>query len=185
MKTTGIMLLLLLSSVCSAHPFQQPRPPGGELPWKITVTPPGEPGEALVVSGTVYDSDGVTPLAGIPVYVYHTDAKGFYTPTNATDSKNSRLRGWMRTNGEGKYEFRTIKPGPYPSGGPPAHIHYVVSAPKYREKIFEIVFEGDPRIDDRIRAQADKEESIFSIRTLERDAQGTLRCVQDIKLRRE
>jgi protocatechuate 3,4-dioxygenase, beta subunit len=185
MKNISMLLVLLLSHLCSATPLQQPRPPGAGLPWKITVTRPDEPGEPLVVSGTVLDSDGVTPLSGIPVYVYHTDAKGYYTHANANDSKNSRLRGWMRTNREGKYEFRTIKPGPYPSGGPPAHIHYEVSAPGYRERIFEIVFQGDPRIDDRIRAMAEREDSAFSIRVLERDGQGILRCVQDIKLRRE
>ena len=185
MKTISVLLALLLSSVCSAAPLQQPKAPAGDLPWKITVTPDGEPGEPLVVSGTVFDSDGVTPLAGIPVYVYQTDARGFYTPADAMDSKNSRLRGWMKTSREGKYEFRTIKPGPYPSGGPPAHIHYVVSAPGFRERVFEIVFQGDPRINDQIRAMAAREESAFSIRALERDGQGVLRCVQDIKLRRE
>lgn len=185
MKNIVLLLVLLVSHICSATPLQQPRLPAGELPWKITVAPRGEPGEPLIVSGTVFDSDGARPLAGIPLYVYQTDARGYYTREDANDSKNSRLRGWMRTNREGKYEFRTIKPGPYPSGGPPAHIHYVVSAPGYRERVFEIVFQGDPRINDQIRAMAEREESAYSIRTLERDGQGVLRCVQDIKLRRE
>ena len=185
MKTITILLVLLFSQLCSAQPLQSPQPPSGELPWQITVTPPGEPGEPLIVSGTVFDSDGVTPLAGIPIYVYQTDVKGFYTPENATDSRNSRLRGWMKTSRDGKYEFRTVKPGPYPSGGPPAHIHYVISAPGYRERVFEIVFQGDPRINDEIRAMARSEESAFSIRDLKKDGQGILRCVQDIKLRRD
>jgi protocatechuate 3,4-dioxygenase beta subunit len=90
----------------------------------------------------------------------------------------------MRTNAAGKYEFRTIRPGPYPAGGVPAHIHFVVSADGFQDRVFEIVFEGDPQVSDQIRAQAQREYSMFSIRPLERDNKGALRCAQDIKLRR-
>ena len=60
-----------------------------------------------------------------------------------------------------------------------------MSAAGYREKIFEIVFEGDPLIDDRIRNDAKRDESAFSIRRLDREGDGTLRCSQDIKLKQQ
>ena len=150
---------------------------------KITITNRDEPGERLVVSGKVFGSDGVTPIAGASVYVYHTDVKGYYSP-GTNDNHNPRLRGYMRTDSKGSYEFSTIKPGPYPNNRIPAHIHYVVNAPGFTERIFEIVFEGDPNLDDRIRAESAKEWSGFSLRRLEKDGQGVLRCTQDIKLRR-
>jgi len=172
-----ILMLLLLS-----FSFQAPQVADKSAPPKTTITAKEEPGERLIVSGRVFGKDGRTPLAGASVYVYHTDAKGLYTP-GTNDSKNPRLRGYMRTDGQGRYEFTTIKPAPYPGNTIPAHIHYVVTAPEYKERIFEIVFEGDPLINDRIRADAARDESGFSIRPLERDNQGVLRCTQDVRLR--
>ena len=66
------------------------------------------------MAGRVFKTDGVTPLAAASVYVYHTDEKGYYTP-NGNDNRNPRLRGYMRTDAQGHYEFNTIKPGPYPN----------------------------------------------------------------------
>ncbi|MGH9900569.1 MAG: hypothetical protein ACRD68_01880 [Pyrinomonadaceae bacterium] len=182
MKTAALMLLVALSSVCSGQASRLSAE--GSSSWKAVLVSDAEPGEALIVSGKVYAADGDRPLAKASVYVYQTDARGYYGAGESNDSRNPRLRATMRTDAEGRYEFRTIKPGPYPGGGVPAHIHYVVSAPGHREKVFEIVFEGDPYVDERVRADARREESVFSIRTLEGDARGVLRCAQDVKLRR-
>jgi hypothetical protein len=73
----------------------------------------------------------------------------------------------------------------YPNGQVPAHIHYVVNATKHRERNFEIVFEGDPFVNDRIRQDAQRDESVCSIRSPSKDAQGVWRCTQDIRLRPE
>jgi protocatechuate 3,4-dioxygenase beta subunit len=182
MKAISVLILLLASSLCSGPAPQQA---ASEAPWKITIAPEGEPGEPLIVSGTVYAEDVATPLAGVSVYVYHTDARGHYSLKDARDSENPRLRGLMRTDAQGRYEYRTVKPGSYPGTRNPAHIHYVVSATGYREKQFEIIFEGDPFITDRIRSEAERGESGYSLRRHERDDKGVLRCVQDIKLRRD
>lgn len=152
-------------------------------PSRIAIAAKEEPGERLVVAGRVFGPDGVTPLTAASVYVYHTDVKGYYTP-GTNDNRNPRLRGYMRTDAEGRYEFSTIKPGSYPNNRIPAHIHYVVTAPGYNERNFEIVFEGDPFLDDRVRREAANEWSGFSLRRLEKDKQGVWRCSQDIKLRR-
>ncbi len=179
MKLAVVLSIMLLSSVCSG---QAPRIADKNAPSKIMIASKEEPGQRLRVTGTVFDEEG-KPIEGVSIYVYHTDAKGLYTPTD-NDNRNPRLRGYMRTDREGRYEFRTIKPGSYPNTRNPAHIHYVVTAPGYRERVFEIVFEGDPFINDRIRDDAKREDSAFSIRQLERGSDGAL-CVQDIKLRRE
>lgn len=173
-----ICILFLLSLV---FVFQAPQVADKNAPPKVTIPPKDEPGERLIVSGKVFGKDGRTPLAGASIYVYHTDAKGLYTP-GTNDNKNPRLRGYLRTDEQGRYEFATIKPASYPNSTIPAHIHYVVTAPGYKERVFEIVFEGDRFITDRIRADAAQEGSGFSIRPLERDKQGSWRCTQDIKL---
>lgn len=145
--------------------------------WKTVLTSKDEPGEPLVVMGTVYLPDGKTPAAGITVYVYHTDAEGYYRK-GANSSSNPRIKGTMITNGEGKYEFRTIKPGAYPDGGVPAHIHYVLSGKGYAEQRDEVMFAGDPYLTTR-----NKESN--QVRPLTRDKDGVWHCVYDLKLKRE
>lgn len=180
MKSVGMLFVLLLTSICSA---QAPKVADMNAPWKITIAPKDEPGERLVVTGTVTDTEG-KPVKGASLYIYHTDIRGHYSG-ETSDSNNPRLRGYIRTNSEGRYEYETIKPGPYPSARVPAHIHYVVTASGYKEKIFEIIFEGDPFINERTRRDAKREDSVFSLKQLEKDSGGKLRCTQDIRLRRE
>jgi protocatechuate 3,4-dioxygenase beta subunit len=179
MKLIGLLMISLLSlTVCA----QAPQVAEKNAPSKITIAAKEEPGERLIVTGQVFGPDGKTPLAGASVYVYHTDATGVYTPGSNNDNRNSRLRGYMRTDSQGRYEYSTIKPASYPNTRIVAHIHYVVGADGYKERVFEIVFEGDPYIDDRIRADAAQEQSAFSIRQLTRDQQGVWRCAQDVKM---
>ncbi len=182
MKTTIILLFLLAASFCFAQNSEQT---AANPPWQMTISPQNEPGDALQVSGTVYGPDGKTPIAGATVYVYHTDIRGYYSHDSRSGSSNPRIKGTMRTNAEGQYAYRSIRPGPYPGSRVPAHIHYLVSAPGYRQKVFEIVFDDDPFVTADIRARAKRENSIYSIKKLERDSQGIWRCVQDVQLQRE
>lgn len=171
----GMALLVTMTQGADGPPVAAP-----DAPSVARLTEQGEPGDRLVVSGRVYHPDG-RPAASVSLYVYQTDKDGIYSrPVN--DSRTPRLKAFLRTDSEGRYEFHTIKPGSYPDTRNPAHIHYHVNAAGYREKIFEIVFEDDPLVDQRIRASAAREGSPFSIRPLSRDAQGGWRGTQDIKL---
>ena len=53
-----------------------------------------------------------------------------------------------------------------------------------QERIFEIVFEGDPRLNQDIRTRAAQADSAFSLRPLTRAAQGGWRCTQDVRLKK-
>jgi protocatechuate 3,4-dioxygenase beta subunit len=140
----GLWLGALVLSLATAQ-----RPPAQVS--SIVIPPAGEPGVALSVEGRVLLASGA-PATGVEVYVYHTDARGYYSP-DGRDERNPRLRGWLRTTSDGRYQLRTIRPGPYPNSGPPAHIHYEVSAASGVQR-FELVFEGDARLTDDIRRQA-------------------------------
>ena len=122
---------------------------GGEGP---SLLPPGEPGTPLVVEGRILGPSG--PVSKAALYVYQTDARGYYSGPVDDDNRNPRLKARISTDDAGRFRFRTIMPGQYPRSGPPAHIHLEVTPPGRRMEPFELVFEGDSRLTDGIRADA-------------------------------
>jgi protocatechuate 3,4-dioxygenase beta subunit len=128
------------------------------------VTPQGEPGTPLRVSGLVAGPGGA-PISGASLYVYQTDREGYYGVKPASDSRNPRLKLFLRSDARGAWSFDTIKPGSYPDSRAPAHIHFEVSAPGHAPKIFEIVFEGDPFVTPEMRGNP-----AFSVRPIEAGA---------------
>jgi protocatechuate 3,4-dioxygenase beta subunit len=107
-----------------------------------------ESGPKLVVSGTVYKSDGKTPAPGVVLYVYQTDQTGRYRVTDAETGwgrRHGSIRGWMKTNTRGQYKFYTIRPASYSKTGPPAHIHTIVKETDKNEYyIDDFHFDDDP-----------------------------------------
>jgi protocatechuate 3,4-dioxygenase beta subunit len=154
-----------------------------DAPARIVVAPSNEPGTALLISGIVYAADGRTPLPNASVYVYQTDARGYYAPDNPRASDAPRLRGYMRTDANGRYTFRTIRPGSYPGTNNPGHIHYHVNAPGHAERVFEIVFDDDAQIPARWRQEATKPDAFVAIVSLTREQDGVMRGTQNVVMR--
>jgi protocatechuate 3,4-dioxygenase beta subunit len=140
--------------------------------------PPGESGEPLIVDGRVLSASG-KPAADMTVYLYHTDVQGYYSAGGKDErnpgARNSRLRGNLKTDAAGRYQYRTIKPGQYPNSGPPAHIHYEITPGQTPMQGFELIFEGDSRLTPEIRQRAAKHD-FFILCAPAKDAQGNLRC---------
>jgi protocatechuate 3,4-dioxygenase beta subunit len=153
-----------------------------DAPSSAGVAAPAEPGERLEVTGTVYAADGRTPVAGASVYVYQTDARGYYRPDDAMGNRDPRLFALLRTDARGRYSFRTVRPGSYPATRVPQHIHYEVAAPGHGTRIFEIVFEDDPYVGERVRAEAARPGSFYSLRPVRLGAGGIGRVEQDVVL---
>lgn len=152
-----------------------------EASFSATLVEPSEPGESLIVTGTVYTRDGESPAAGITLYAYHTDAEGLYSETN--DNTQPRLAATVLTDALGRYELRTIKPAPYPGGGVPAHIHYRLSGPETSEQRFDLHFAGDPYLSQGMQERSEKLGQFGSIRPLESDGNGGWRVAYDLRLR--
>ncbi len=111
-----------------------------------------ETGPKIIISGVVYNKDGVTPAAGVVIYVYHTDQNGYYSKKGGETGMHGYIRGWMRTNEKGEYMSYTLKPAPYPSGGAPGHIHAIIKEPGINEYyIDDYVFEGEKYVDENYR----------------------------------
>lgn len=132
----------------------------------------------LVIHGTVTGFDG-KPVAAAVVECWHANSRGFYShfdPTGAQSDFN--LRGAVRTNADGKYEFHTLMPVGYgcpPQGATqqlldglgrhgnrPAHVHFFVSGEHCRKLTTQFNIEGDPLIWDDF-AYATREELIPSV----------------------
>jgi protocatechuate 3,4-dioxygenase beta subunit len=156
----------------------------GPLSWKTTIAAASEAGEPLVVSGTIYLPDGKTPANGIILSVYQTDATGVYsTKSNNGAHRDTRIHGAMKTNADGRYEFRTIKPGSYPQSTNPAHIHAYISGPDYPEYwIDEYLFDEDKFVKEEQRTRAANLGSFSPILKLTRGTDGILLATRDIKL---
>lgn len=150
-------------------------------PWEISLTQAGEPGEAMVVSGRVYGADGRTPRAGVRVFAYHTDNRGFYAPDG--NVMPPRLHGTMWTNAAGRYQFRSIRPAPYPGRAIPAHVHiFLFLLNGRRVNPDELQFEGDPFLKPEDISRNAGKETFSMIRPLVRANDGVLHCVRDFRL---
>ena len=146
-----------------------------DLDWHARIAPVDEPGEPLRLAGTVRDAAG-HPVPGVIVYAYHTDAHGIY-PHAAT--RHGRLRGWARTNAEGRYRFDTIRPGSYPDRRTPEHIHMHVIEPGCCTYYIDSVhFTDDPRF----HGESGPARGGSGVVTPHEDAQGHWLASRDIIL---
>ncbi len=130
------------------------------LSWQTVIADSAEPGELLEITGRIFKKDGKTPAKDVILYLYHTNARGYYEPSeNQTGwaRRHGHLRGWIKTDEKGRYAFRTIRPAPYPNGSDPAHIHCIIKEPDKNEYwIDDYFFEDDPLITGGIRSRLQK-----------------------------
>lgn len=144
-----------------------------------------EPGERMLLTGQVRTAADGRPAAGVVVYAHHTNARGLYAD-GASDSewsrRHGRLRGWVRTDADGRYAFDTIKPAPYPGFTDPAHVHLFIGEPGRRPYyIDDVVFDGEFGVTPAYRARQPLRGGDGVVR-LSRDADGRWLAVRDIRL---
>ncbi len=124
-------------------------------------------GDIIYVSGRVLD-EACQPIEGAPVDVWQANTWGRYD--HEQDAGNPRaldpnFQSWAElvTDAEGRYSFKTIKPGSYPVDDQgwirPPHIHFKVSRRGYQELITQMYFAGEPLNEpDQIRKALAPEE---------------------------
>ncbi|WP_020568584.1 dioxygenase family protein [Neolewinella persica] len=137
-------------------------------------TSPGwnQPGQKLLITGTMYQNDGKTPAAGVVLYYYHTNVAGRYQASpslNPQVSRHGYIRGWVKSDEQGKYAIYTVRPGAYPGTDEPAHIHPSIYEPGLEQPYYldEFVFDDDPLLTSAKRR-----------RMLNRGGSGVLRTVR-------
>lgn len=157
------------------------------LPAFARISNDSEPGEAFDMTGVVYRADGATPAANVVIYAYHTNHAGLYANgTHETEwsLRHGRLRGWVKTDAQGRYGFRSIRPAPYPDRSLPAHVHLTVLEPGRRPYwIDDIVFDADPLVNAAYRAERENRGGNGIVR-LARAGDGAWLARRDITLER-
>jgi protocatechuate 3,4-dioxygenase beta subunit len=112
-------------------------------------------GERIVVHGAVMDEDG-RPVPDTLIEIWQANAGGRYRHVRdqyiAALDPNFGGCGRCVSDAEGKYSFRTIKPGPYPfrndgSDWRPSHIHLSIFGHAFAQRLVtQLYFQGDPLI---------------------------------------
>jgi protocatechuate 3,4-dioxygenase beta subunit len=156
-------------------------PAAADLGPVLALVPPGEPGERLVVTGRLLALDGTTPLAERRIGVYQTDTHGNYGQ-DPREPRLARLNGWLSTDSRGRYEIRTIRPGAYPQGGTPEHIHFVIETLSGFDGSAELRFEDDPRVSSTEVTASRREGRFGTVRPVTRDRDGVLRVERDLRV---
>ena len=152
--------------------FHVPDAPLLDAPFELPHRP-DEPGDRTHISGRVSDVDG-KPLADANLDIWQADSDGRYSGF-MPGPPDGNLRGQVRTDADGRYEYVTVIPGPYtiPLDGPtgkltaaagwspwrPAHIHLIVSAGGYEPLVTQLFIDSSDYLDSDV-ASAVKPELI-------------------------
>lgn len=120
----------------------------------LTAGHKGEPlGERIHVAGRVLDDNG-RPVANTLVEIWQCNASGRYLHDgdqhDAPLDPNFTGGGRVLTDAEGRYRFKTIRPGAYPwrnhhNAWRPAHIHFSLFGEAWSTRLVtQMYFPGDP-----------------------------------------
>jgi protocatechuate 3,4-dioxygenase beta subunit len=180
-RAGAALLAVVLAQSCA-----QAEDPCATATAKAVLSKKGEPGDPLRVRGVVYRPDGTTPAAGVILYAYQTDWKGRYI--HIPTSRTPRIKGWMRTDAQGRFEFLTIRPGPYPDRTEAAHIHFQLWGPDKgvpTQWNVDLLFEDDKFIKASQRAESESLGKFAFIKAPVKGPDGVFETTLDIRLKPE
>ncbi len=106
-------------------------------------------GAIVHVVGRVFDRKG-KPVRGAKIEIWQANTYGRYShpsdPNTAQLDPNFQGYAVLKTDDEGRYRFKTIKPGPYPVSPTwkrPPHIHFEVEG-KANRLVSQMFFPDEP-----------------------------------------
>ncbi len=105
-------------------------------------------GQVIYVAGRILSASG-EPLPGVTIEIWQANTHGRYThPSDDNPAPlDPNFQGFARlvSDAQGRYRFKTIKPGGYPVGGfsRPPHIHVDIKGEANR-LVTQMYFDGEP-----------------------------------------
>jgi protocatechuate 3,4-dioxygenase beta subunit len=103
--------------------------------------------DRMLLTGVIHDFSG-KPAADVLLYVFHTDAQGEYPKragATGAEALNGYIRGWIKTNADGRYYIFTNMPGAYPEEKTRAHVHCIIKEPDVNVySLMDFIFPNDP-----------------------------------------
>lgn len=185
LSAAALCALAALSATSACAAAESSSLPGESAPPSISVTAESEPGRKLLVEGTLYAPDGETLAPGVVLYVYQTGLDGRYSPVGGIP----RLRGYMKTDANGRYSYRTIRPGSYPNTTIAAHIHTQAWGAGYEPQWNrDLNFADDPFVSENQKRDSAAAGRFAWICDAKPDADadgegGLLRCTHNLRLK--
>lgn len=155
-----------------------------EISSRVWLVQKDEPGERIILSGRIFKEDGVTPDSGVILFLYQTDASGYYHRPEE-NVFHPGIFGWIRTGRDGSYEIHTIKPAPeILAANEPAHIHVHIFGNGMPEHfLHEFWFQGDKNISADEKRASEKLSTFSPIIALKKGSDGVMRGVRNIRVR--
>lgn len=180
----GLAAFLAGSATAKASPGRSPTPPEAEGPFYPVIAQKDRDfdltrvegkegaarGEPIMIQGQVFDTAG-RPLEDVTVDLWQANAAGRYRHPHDSNKAplDPNFQGWaiVPSGKEGKFRFRTVKPGAYPASfmwTRPPHIHFKISKRGYVELITQMYFPGEQLNDkDRLLKRKSKKEKKLMI----------------------
>ncbi|MEH6538005.1 MAG: hypothetical protein V7719_16505 [Psychroserpens sp.] len=137
----------------------------------------------LKISGTIFESDGVTPAKDIILYIEQADEQGDFDLRTENDKRYVHHRGWIKTDADGHYTFYTFLPGNDRRYNQLQQLFPVVKAPtKSDYEIASFLFDEDPLLTKLCRKRISKKGDPTRILKPKKDDNGLLVVEKDIVL---
>ncbi|MFB9057662.1 hypothetical protein ACFFU9_13015 [Mariniflexile ostreae] len=111
----------------------------------------------LKITGTIFESDGVTPAKNVLLFIHQTNENGDFELKRYNKKRYVHHRGWIRTDADGRYTFYTFVPGSYIYGREPLQILPIIKEPSKPEyEIESFLFDNDPLLTASCRTRVEQ-----------------------------
>ncbi len=137
----------------------------------------------IKITGTIYQSDGVTPAKDVLLYVEQPNEYGDFDLRETNDKRYVQHRAWVKTDANGQYTIYTFVPGGDRRFNQLQQIYPLIkvgSKPEYALDTF--LFEEDPLLSKACRKKIAKKGDLSRILT-PKNVDGLLVAERNIVLK--